>query len=482
MKTSLLLLIWCLCAARSSEATIAFSSPLASNTYDNTLPFSISFTTAANAVFATFTCIGGTCYPEYPEAHFVLYFSMSLFQNNVGSFYISIMNFSPATVVSTVPAGMTSLVDGTYQISMAYVQASNNITSSSSLISNVQLTSHTWPATVTLPVAGSTYATTIPFSFYLPDSPTLYADGIYVSFTPANESVAVATLYCTYSYQTQAFTVNGNNLPASVTAPYLVGIATGSVHSLASGLYNISICYSDIFNHPFACSTVEIAYLIAYPVTTANVVLPQSNSVYNSSTGIAFFAIASLAPQSMVVVFYMSNTSIVFATLFVNGSTITYQPPGDYLAYFSFPSTCSVPYTSSFPLGCSSAVNGLAYGTYDISVTYYNTFGVAGVSPLITNVSYTLDPPVCPGIAPEYITNSNSSNCSSSSSNSSSSSCPSCPSCSDTTTIAGLAWYFWFTSLICGTLLVSVPLTWYLTRSYSHPKNKTQRKRVQGFS
>jgi hypothetical protein len=27
-----------------------------------------------------------------------------------------------------------------------------------------------------------------------------------------------------------------------------------------------------------------------------------------------------------------------------------------------------------------------------------------------------------------------------------------------------------------------VPLTWYLTRSYSHPKNKTQRKRVQGFS
>ncbi len=296
MKKSLLLLIWCLCAARLGEATIAFSSPLASNTYDNTIPFSISTTTAASAVWATFICIGGLCFPEYPEAHFVLYFSMSLFHNNVASFSISMINFSPAIVVDTVPAGMTSLVDGTYQISMGYIQTSNNLTLQSSLISNVMTTSHTWPAVVTLPAAGSTYAITIPFSFYLPNNPTLYADGVYISFIPANESAAGATLYCTYSYQTQTFTVNGNNLPASVTAPYLVGIATGSAYSLASGLYNISICYSDIYNHPVACSIVEIAYLSAYPVTTANVVLPQSNSAYNSSTGITFFTVASLAP------------------------------------------------------------------------------------------------------------------------------------------------------------------------------------------
>jgi hypothetical protein len=30
--------------------------------------------------------------------------------------------------------------------------------------------------------------------------------------------------------------------------------------------------------------------------------------------------------------------------------------------------------------------------------------------------------------------------------------------------------------LICGTLLVSVPLTWCITRRYSNPKQKTQRK------
>ncbi len=161
----------------------------------------------------------------------------------------------------------------------------------------------------------------------------------------------------------------------------------------------------------------------------------------------------------MVVVFYMSNTSIVVATLVVNGTAITYQPPGDYLAYFSFPSTCSTPYSSSFPLGCSNAADGLAYGTYDISVTYFNTFGVAGFSPLITNVSYMFDPSICSGIAPTYISSSSS-----------------CPSCSDTTAISGLAWYVWFIILICGTLLVSVPLTWCITRRYSNPKQKTQRK------
>jgi hypothetical protein len=221
------------------------------------------------------------------------------------------------TITSNIPA------DGTYTCTVSYkIDATTTYTSTAQI--TLSIDRNTLPATLTLPLAGTTYTNPIPVSLNLgeinaPGTLNLtfeYTDGTYSN-----------TLTLVNNTPSQTFTFTNNNIwPTS-------NVTTATHTTLMDGLYNVTLTYQDIYSNPlFSTTNYNVRIQANTPLPTLS--NPITGSVLNGTSTPTFSYALPSAPFSGTarLTFTSSDTSYVYILPNQVGSntfTITTNPPQD---------------------------------------------------------------------------------------------------------------------------------------------------------
>lgn len=208
--------------------------------------------------------------------------------SNTGTLNLNLKALSLTNPEITAISGTytTSIPDGTYSVTYSYRDDLSNPAASSTV--NITIDSQTLPATLTQPLAGTTYTNPIPVSLNLgemnaPGTLNLtfeYTDGTYSN-----------TLTLVDNTPSQTFTFTNNNIwPTS-------NVTTATHTTLMDGLYNVKLTYQDVYYNPlYSTTNSNVRIQTNTPLPTLSD--PITGSVFNGTSTPTFSYALPSAPFS----------------------------------------------------------------------------------------------------------------------------------------------------------------------------------------
>ncbi len=225
-----------------ASAAISVASPIANNTYVDSVYVSWSVTTLPKSISMVWTCTGGYCLNTVTSP---------ITLNLVSTATKSTLSYNPSAATNAVFSNWPGpMPDGTWSVQMKYVDSATTVTFSSTTITNVRVSTETLPPTLTGLTAGAaTNLRSISVSYTLPSTPSVSVKPTLTFTNTATSTASVLTL-------TTATSGSFNLDPANLSAAAAVLSVTGP-NDLSGGTYDVTLSYQDGYGHPAATVTVS---------------------------------------------------------------------------------------------------------------------------------------------------------------------------------------------------------------------------------
>ena len=283
----------------------------------------------------------------------------------------SAINGNTYTITTNIPA------DGTYTCTVSYkIDATTTYTSTAQI--TLTIDRNTLPASLTQPLASTTYQNPIPVSLTLGE---LNATGTVKLKFESTSGTYSNTLTLVDNTLSQTFSITNNNIGASIN------VTSATQATLTDGLYNVTLTYQDINLNPiYSTTNANVRIQANTPLPTLSE--PITGGLFNGTSSPTFTYNLPSAPLSGTARLTLSTTGTTYTyslpnQVGTNSFTITTNPPPDgtytwtvsYQDYLGNPIATSAASIVSFdritlsPTITSPSTNSINAGTATITYT-----------------------------------------------------------------------------------------------------------------